>query len=105
MRGSRTLGLLGLYVGAQVVALLLAAPFRTAGLATTSNPNSPTDPLFILVLIVAAPLGIIWVSRRQGGFAAIRGLLLVGIAGSLDVTLSTALGTFLPAGYLPPAAA
>src|SRR5271169_37769 len=102
MRGSRTLGLLGLYVGAQVVALLLAAPFRTAGLATTSNPNSPTDPLFIIVLIVAAPLAILWVSRRQGVFSAIRGFLLVGIAGSLDVTLSTALGTFLPSGYLSP---
>ncbi|SRR5579871_5308 len=102
MRGTRTLGLLVLYVGAQLVALLLAAPFRVAGLATTSNPNSATDPLYIIVLIIAAPLGILWVSRRQGGFAAIRGFLLLGIAGSLDVTFSTALGTFLPAGYLSP---
>jgi presenilin-like A22 family membrane protease len=105
MRGSRTLGLLGLYVGAQIVALFLAAPFRMAGLATTSNPNSATDPIYILVLIVAAPLGIIWVSRRSGGFAAIRGLLLVGIAGSLDLTLSTALSAFLPSGYFAPAGA
>jgi presenilin-like A22 family membrane protease len=102
MRGTRTLGLLGLYVGAQLVALLLAAPFRIAGLATTSNPNSAIDPLYIIVLIVAAPLAIIWISRRHGGFAAIRWFLLIGIAGSLDVTLSTALGTFLPSGYFSP---
>jgi presenilin-like A22 family membrane protease len=96
MRGIRSLGLLGLYVGAQLVALSLAFPFKSAGLSSTSNPNSPTDPLFIIVLIVVAPLGILWIARRQGGVGALRALILIAIAASLDITLSATFQLALP---------
>jgi presenilin-like A22 family membrane protease len=87
MRSARWLGLPALYVGAQLVGLALAQPFRTEGLATTSNPQSPTAPLLILVVIVLAPLVILLFARRRGGLAAIRQVILLGIAASLYLTL------------------
>ncbi|MCI4317995.1 MAG: hypothetical protein L3J96_05595 [Thermoplasmata archaeon] len=102
MRGFRYLGLLALYVGAQAVALVLAFPFKMAGLASTSNPNSPTDPLYIIVLVILAPLLILWAVRRKGGPVVLRWLILLGIAGSLYFTLQATFSLFLPAPfYLP----
>jgi presenilin-like A22 family membrane protease len=87
MRSARWLGLPALYVGAQLVGLALANPFRSEGLATTSNPQSPTAPLLILIVIVVAPLVILLFARRKGGLAAIRQVILVGIAASLYLTM------------------
>ncbi|HTT16186.1 MAG TPA: presenilin family intramembrane aspartyl protease PSH [Thermoplasmata archaeon] len=87
MRSARWLGLPAIYVGAQLVGLALADPFRSEGLATTSNPQSPTAPLFILVVIVVAPIAILLFARRRGGLAAIRHVVLLGIAASLYITL------------------
>lgn len=97
MRSLRSLGLLALYVGAQVVALILAFPFKSAGLASTSNPNSPTNPLLIIFVIVLAPLVILYIARRKGGLATLRGLILLGIAASLDITLQASFTLVLPA--------
>ncbi len=103
MRGLRAFGLVGLYIGAQLVALLLAFPFLSAGLSSTSNPNSPTDPLFIIVIIVGAPLLLLWLIRFRGAMATLRAVLLLAIAGSLDVTVTAAASVLLPVtGYLPP---
>jgi presenilin-like A22 family membrane protease len=99
MRSLRSFGLLGLYVGAQIVALLLAVPFKSAGLASTSNPNNPTDPLYIIVLIVLVPIPIIWAATRKGGPATLRALILVGISASLFVTLSAAFALVTPAPF------
>src|SRR5690348_2194800 len=96
MRGIRSLGLVALYVGAQLVALTLALPFKSAGLASTSNPNSPTDPLAIIVVIVLVPIVILWLASRKGGLAALRILILVGIGGSLSITLQAALALVTP---------
>ncbi|MCI4333260.1 MAG: hypothetical protein L3K01_06005 [Thermoplasmata archaeon] len=96
MRGIRSLGLLGLYVGAQLVALVLAVPFKMAGLASTSNPNSPTAPIYIIVLIVLVPIAIIWLAAKRGGPAALRALILLGISASLFVTLQAALALVTP---------
>ena len=87
MRSARWLGLPALYVGAQLVGLALANPFRSEGLATTSNPQSPTAPIVILVVIVLAPLAILLFARRRGGLDAIRHVILVGIDASLYLTL------------------
>ena len=87
MRSARWLGLPLLYVGAQFVGLALANPFRSEGLATTSNPQSPTAPLFILFIIILAPLAILLFARRRGGLAAIRQAILAGIAAALYITL------------------
>ncbi|HLY76346.1 MAG TPA: presenilin family intramembrane aspartyl protease PSH [Thermoplasmata archaeon] len=106
MRGLRSLGLLVLYVGAQLVALALAVPFKSAGLATSSNPNNPAAPLFIIIAIVVAPLLILWFVRQKGGLATLRVLLLVAIAGSLNLTLYYTLELILPATrFIPPAEA
>jgi presenilin-like A22 family membrane protease len=103
MRGLRPFGLVGLYIGAQLTAILLAFPFLTAGLASTSNPNAPTDPLLIIAVIVGAPLLLLWLIRFKGAMATLRIVLLLAIAASLDVTLTTALQFLLPAPtYLPP---
>jgi presenilin-like A22 family membrane protease len=102
MRSLRWVGLLALYVGAQAVALLLASPFRSAGLATNSNPNSLAGPLEIVVIIVVAPLFILYLARRQGGLAALRHLILFGIAGALYVTLYATIAVILPVGILVP---
>lgn len=103
MRSLRALGLVGLYIGAQLVALALAFPFLSAGLSSTSNPNSPTDPVAIIVVIVAAPLALLWLIRFRGAISALRGVLLFAIAGSLDITVTAAAGVLLPVGaYVPP---
>lgn len=106
MRSLRSLGLLGLYVGAQLVALALSVPFKSAGLASTSNPNSPAAPVVIIVAIVLAPLLILWFTRRSGGVATLRVVLLVAIAASLNLTLYYTFELLLPATqYIPPAEA
>jgi presenilin-like A22 family membrane protease len=102
MRSLRWIGLLALYVGAQGVAILLAEPFRSAGLTTTSNPTSVAAPLEIIGIIVLAPLLILFVARRQGGVAALRHLILLGIAASLYITLYATFSIFPPGLYLPP---
>ncbi|HKS59900.1 MAG TPA: presenilin family intramembrane aspartyl protease PSH [Thermoplasmata archaeon] len=96
MRFPRGLGLVALYIGALGVALLLALPFRAAGLAASSNPNSATGPIFIIVIIVAAPIGILLVARLSNGIAALRAVILLAIAGSLLVTMYAALSIVLP---------
>jgi len=106
MRGLRSFGLLALFIGAQIVALALALPFKTAGLATTSNPNSAANPLYLIAVVVAAPLAILWVARRSGGIATLRVVILLGIAASLNITLYATLSLFTPpAVYLTPPAA
>jgi presenilin-like A22 family membrane protease len=102
MRSGRSLGLLGLYVGAQLVGLALANPFRSEGLATTSNPQSPTAPIFLLLVIVLAPIAILLSARRRGGVAALRHVILLGIAGSLYFTLYATFFLFVPPLLLPP---
>jgi len=106
MRSLRWLGLVGLYIGAQVVGLALSQPFRSEGFSSTSNPQSPTAPIFILVIIVVAPLFILFFARRRGGISALRHLILVAIAGALYFTLYATFA-LLPPGIilLPPYAA
>lgn len=106
MARARTLGLLALYVGAQAMGLALALPFRSAGLQSTSNPNSAFDPVFYIALIVIAPLVILWLARRRGGLAALRTVILLAIGASLSITLDAVFALALPAPfYLPPAGA
>ena len=102
MRSLRWLGLLALYVGAQAVALTLALPFRSAGLQSTSSPTSPLAPLFIIAVIVIAPLFILLLARQKGGVAALRQLILFGIAGALYVTLGATFALLPPPGVLLP---
>jgi presenilin-like A22 family membrane protease len=105
MRTIRWVGLLALYVGAQIVALLLAEPFRAAGLTSTSNPQSLTAPVEILVVIVVAPLAILFLARRQGGVSALRHLILLAIALSLYITLYATFSIAAGLILLPPYAA
>jgi len=102
MRSVRWLGLLALYVGAQVVGLTLAEPFLSAGLSSSSNAQSVTAPIEIIVLIVLAPLGILYLARRQGGVAALRHIILFAIAGALYVTLYATFALFPPGLVLQP---
>jgi len=102
MRSVRWLGLLALYVGAQTVGLILADPFRSAGLTSNSNPQSVTAPLLIIALIVIAPLAILYLVRKKGGPAALRHLILVGIAAALYITLFATFSVLPLGSYLPP---
>ena len=102
MRSLRWLGLLALYIGAQIVALVLAFPFRSAGLQSTTSPTSPAAPLFIIVVIVVAPLFILLLARQKGGVAALRHIILLGIAAALYVTLGATFALLPPPGILLP---
>src|SRR5580658_3454263 len=102
MRSVRWLGLLALYVGAQAVGLILADPFRSAGLASDSNPQSVTAPLLIIGLIVLAPLIILFLVRKKGGPTTLRHLILVGIASALYITLFATFSVLPLGSYLPP---
>jgi presenilin-like A22 family membrane protease len=103
MRSVRWLGLLALYVGAQLVGLALANPFRSEGLSSTSSPGSPYAILPILLVIIVAPIVLLLVARRHGGPEALRQVILLGIAGSLFITLDATFSLF-PVGilWLPP---
>jgi len=107
MANVRWLGLLALYIGAQIVGLALANPFRSEGLASNANPQSPTAPIALILVIVLAPLLILLLARRQGGVGALRQLILLGIAGSLFFTLYATFLFLEPSGalLLPPYAA
>ncbi len=106
MRRGRGTGLLALYVGTQLTGLALANPFRSAGLAATSNAQSPTGPLLFVFVIVLAPLVILLFARRRGGTSALRQLILVGIASALYLTLYATFSVLLPRPVLlPPYAA
>jgi presenilin-like A22 family membrane protease len=102
MRSLRWVGLLALYIGAQLVGLALANPFRTAGLPSSTNPQSPTAPITIILIIVIAPLFILLLARQRGGVAALRQLILVAIASALYITLFATFGVLFPAVYLLP---
>jgi presenilin-like A22 family membrane protease len=99
MRIPRGLGLVALYIGALLVALALALPFRSAGLAASSNPNNASGPLFIIGIIVGAPLAILFIARFARGLSALRTVILLGIAGSLLITLYASLSLLLPAPF------
>jgi len=99
MRSIRWIGLLALYVGAQAVGLVLSQPFRSEGFSSTSNPQSPTAPIFILVVIIVAPLFILLLARQRGGLVALRQLILLGIAGALYFTLYATF-SLLPPGLV-----
>lgn len=101
MRSVRWLGLLALYVGAQAVGLVLADPFRSAGLSSNSNPTSVTAPLGIIALIVIAPLAILLIARRKGGLVALRQLILLAIGGALYITLYATFSVLPVGSYLP----
>ena len=102
MRSVRWAGLLALYVGAQAVGLALAQPFRSAGLSSTANPQSPTAPIAFILIIVLAPLFILFFSRRKGGVSALRQLILVAIAASLYFTLYASFSFLVGGVYLLP---
>jgi presenilin-like A22 family membrane protease len=102
MRSLRWIGLLALYVGAQAIALLLAEPFRSAGLATSANPQSAAGPIEIILIIVIAPLFILGLARRKGGLGALRHLILFGIAAALYITLYATFSVLPPGLILPP---
>ncbi|HEV2317636.1 MAG TPA: presenilin family intramembrane aspartyl protease PSH [Thermoplasmata archaeon] len=106
MRSLRSFGLVSLFIGAQVVALALALPFRAQGLSTTANPSSPTAPLYLIAVIIAAPIGILLLARIRGALATLRWIILLGIAGALSFTLTAAFQALLPEYYfLPPVSA
>jgi presenilin-like A22 family membrane protease len=96
------MGLLGLYIGAQAVGLALSEPFRSAGLSSSSNPQSPTAPILILVVIVIAPLFILFFARQRGGIPTLRHVILLAIAGSLYFTLYATFSIFPPGIILAP---
>ncbi len=96
------MGLLGLYIGAQVVGLALSAPFRSEGFTSTSNAQSPTAPILLLAVIIIAPLFILFFARRSGGVTALRHFILLAIAGSLYITLFATFSIFPPGLILPP---
>ena len=100
MRSVRWLGLFGLYIGAQLVALALAVPFRSAGLSSGSNPSSLTTPLVLIAAVIVAPIVILLLARRQGLLVGLRHLLLIAIAGALYFTVLESLLVALPAGWL-----
>ena len=101
MRSLRWLGLLGLYIGAQLVGLALSEPFRSEGFATTSNAQSPTAPILLIAVIVIAPLFILFFARKSGGVVALRHFILLAIAGSLYITLFATFSIFPPGTILP----
>ena len=105
MASLRSFGLVGLYLGAQVLALALALPFRSEGLQTTSNPSSATAPLYLIGVIIAAPVVILLIARYRGALNALRWVILLGIAGSLAITLPTAFAAIFPQWYWIPASA
>jgi presenilin-like A22 family membrane protease len=100
MSRGRWLGLPAMYLAGQFLGLLLADPFRSEGLASGSNPQSPTGPLLLILVVVLAPLVILLFARRKGGVGSLRHLILLGIAGSLYITLYATFSLVPPGAVL-----
>jgi presenilin-like A22 family membrane protease len=100
MRFPRSLGLLGIYVGSQLVALALAIPFLRLGYQTTANPGAVTNILPYLLVIVLAPLAILFLAdRAPHRLALLRYLLLGSIAFALVYTMDGVFGLLLPTPF------
>lgn len=102
MRATRWAGLLGLYVGAQALALALAQPFRAAGFSSGAGGTSPLGPILLIVAVIVVPIVIILLARRQGVLGALRWILLLAIGGALFLTLIETLVLLFPQSYLLP---
>ncbi len=100
MRATRWLGLLGLYVGAQGLALALALPFRSAGFSNGSSGSSLFAPLLLIAAVVVVPIVLLVFARRSNLLRALRALLLFAIGGALFLTLVETIYLVLPQGYL-----
>ncbi|MEM0129676.1 MAG: presenilin family intramembrane aspartyl protease PSH [Thermoplasmata archaeon] len=103
MRATRWLGLLGLYVGAQSLALALALPFRSAGFSGgASGGESLIGPVLLIAAVVVVPVVLLALSRRAGIVPALRWLMLLAIGGALYLTLVETFLLLLPQGFLVP---
>jgi len=63
------------------------------------------DRIFIIAVVIAAPLGILYIARREGGLSALRILILVAIAGALYITLTATFSLFVPPPFYFPSPA
>ncbi len=100
MRSLQSLGLLGLYVGSQLTALALAAPYIHAGLQTNASPNSVTNILPFIVAIVAIPLIILGIAKyAPSRVSMIRYFILFAISLSLVFTMGPTLDLLLPGPF------
>jgi presenilin-like A22 family membrane protease len=101
MRPFKTLGLLLLYVGIQVMALALAFPFIHAGLQSASSPNSVTSIIPLVIVIILVPVFIIILAKNAPDSLSALKLLMVGvICMSLVITLQAAFYMLLPPPYV-----
>ncbi|MGI0054369.1 MAG: presenilin family intramembrane aspartyl protease PSH [Thermoplasmata archaeon] len=102
MRSTRWLGLLGLYIGAQALALALALPFRSAGFSSPSSGTNPFTPLLLIAAVVIVPIIILLFARRKSLFTGLRWLLLLAIGAALLITLVETLLIAIPYSLLLP---
>lgn len=80
----------------QIIALLLAAPFKVAGITAFENPEDPRNPLILLIFIIAFTAFILLVLRFGG-----QRLVYFVMLGVVAVTIYYVMAVLLPYPYIP----
>jgi len=80
----------------QIIALLLAAPFKVAGVTAFENPEDPRNPIIFFIFIIAFTAFIL-VVLRFGGKRLVYFVMLAAVA----VTIYYVIAVLLPYAYIP----
>ena len=80
----------------QIIALLLAAPFKVAGVTAFENPEDPRNPILFFIFIIAFTAFIL-VVLRFGGKRLVYFVMLTAVA----VTIYYVMAVLLPYPYIP----
>ncbi len=80
----------------QIIALLLAAPFKVAGVTAFENPEDPRNPLIFFIFIIAFTVFIL-VVLRFGGKRLVYFVMLTAVA----VAIYYVMAVLLPYPYIP----
>ncbi|MDI6810149.1 MAG: presenilin family intramembrane aspartyl protease PSH [archaeon] len=80
----------------QIIALLLAAPFKVAGITAFENPEDPRNPLIFFIFIIAFTAFILLV-LWFGGKKLVYFVMLAAVA----VTIYYVMAVLLPYPYIP----
>ncbi|MBE0516147.1 MAG: hypothetical protein IBX41_01980 [Methanophagales archaeon] len=80
----------------QIIALLLAAPFKVAGVTAFENPEDPRNPLIFFIFIIAFTAFIL-VVLKFGGKRLVYFVMLTAVT----VTIYYVMAVLLPYPYIP----
>ena len=80
----------------QIIALMLAAPFKKAGIIAFQNPESLANPFFFFILIIAFT-ALIFIILKFGGKRLVYLVMIIAVA----ITIYYVMIVLIPFDYIP----